>query len=190
MESQISMVNFIGSQYSLSKDLDSYLSNTKLIVKLSNSALKSSIIKNNVIVTIVQLNSAFYNLASSTSPIEQNHADLYNFIYNSLNNFGLAIDILIDIYKNELDMKARYNTIFFQIQMVIYFVVFVIIYIIGIILYSKIVQRKKNFMKVFMNINFDFVISSINKCEQFINKFKLTEENKIQEEEVDDISEE
>ena len=190
MESQISMVNFIGSQYSLSKDLDSYLSNTKLIVKLSNSALKSSIIKNNVIVTIVQLNSAFYNLASSTSPIEQNHADLYNFVYNSLNNFGLAIDILIDIYKNELDMKARYNTIFFQIQMAIYFFVFFIIYIVGIILYSKIVQRKKNFMNVFMKINFDFVISSINKCEQFINKFKLTEENKIQEEEIDDTLEE
>jgi hypothetical protein len=37
-----------------------------------------------------------------------------------------------------------------------------------------------------MNINFDFVISSINKCEEFINKFKLTEENTIQEEVVDD----
>ena len=186
MESQKSMVNFIGSQYSLSKDLDSYLDNTKLIVKLSNSVLKSSIIKNNVIVTIVQLNSAFYNLASSTSPIEQNHADLFNFVYNSLNNFGLAIDILIDTYKNELDMKARYNTIFIQIQMLIYFFVFLIIYIVGIILYSRIIQRKKSYMNVFMNINFDFVISSINKCEEFINKFKLTEENTIQEEVVDD----
>ena len=190
MESQMSMVNFIGSQYSLSKDLDSYLDNTKLIVKLSNSVLKSSIIKNNVIVTIVQLNSAFYNLASSTSPIEQNHADLYNFVYNSLNNFGLAIDILINTYKSELDNKARYNTIFVQIQMVIYFFVFFIIYIAGTILFSKIIQRKKSYTNVFMNINFDFVISSINKCEQFINKFKLNEENKIQEEEVEDASEE
>lgn len=190
MESQMSMVNFIGSQYSLTKDLNSYLNNTKLIVKLSSSELKSSIIKNNVIVTIVQLNSAFYNLASSTSAIEQNHADLYNFVYNSLNNFGLAIDILINTYKNELDLKARYNTIFVQIQMVIYFIVFLIIYIVGTILYSRIIQKKKSYMNVFMNINFDFVISSINKCEHFINKFKLTEENKIQEDEADEISEE
>jgi len=190
MESQLSMVNFIGSQYSLSKNLNSYLNTTNLIVKLSNSALRTSIIKNNVIITIVQLNSAFYNLASSTSPIEQNHADLYNFVYNSLNSFGIAIDILIKTYQDELDVKSRYNTIFVQIQMLIYFLVFFIIYIVGIILYSKIIQRKKSYMYVFMNINFDFVISSINKCEQFLNKFKLTEENKIQEDEEDDTSEE
>ena len=190
MESQMSMVSFIGSQFSLSKDSDIYLSETKLITKLTNTGLKSSIIKNNVIITIVQLNSAFYNIASSTSPVEQNHADLYNYVYNSLNNFGLAIDILINTYKNELDIIINHYIIIFQILLVVYLIVFIIIYIVGIILYIKVVQRKKSFMYVFFNINFDFILSAINKCEKFINKFKLSEDNKNQEEEIDHISEE
>ena len=189
IESQNSMVDFIGSQFSLSKDSDLYLSETKLITKLTNSGLKSSTIKNNVIITIVQLNSAFYNIASSTSAVEQNHADLYNYVYNSLNNFGLAIDILINTYRNELNIIMTRYIIFLQIQLIAYLIVFIIIYIIGIILYSKVVERKKSYMYVFFNINFDFISSAINKCEKFINKFKLSEE-KNQEEEMDYISEE
>ena len=189
IESQNSMVDFIGSQFSLSKDSDLYLSETKLITKLTNSGLKSSTIKNNVIITIVQLNSAFYNIASSTSAVEQNHSDLYNYVYNSLNNFGLAIDILINTYRNELNIIMTRYIIFLQIQLIAYLIVFIIIYIIGIILYSKVVERKKSYMYVFFNINFDSISSAINKCEKFINKFKLSEE-KNQEEEMDYISEE
>ena len=190
IESQTSMVAFIGSQFSLSKDSDLYLSETKLITKLTSSDLKSSIIKNNVIITIVQLNSAFYNIASSTSAVQQNHADLYNYVYNSLNNFGLAIDILINTYRNELDIIITNYIILLQIQLLVYIVVFIIVYIIGIILYSKVVQRKKSYMYVFFNINFDFISSAINKCEKFVNKFKLSDDNKTQEEEIDYISEE
>ena len=190
MESQKSMVEFIGSQFSLSKDSDIFLSETKLITKLTSSGDISSTIKNNVVITIVQLNSAFYNIASSTSAVQQNHADLYNYVYNSLNNFGLAIDILINTYKDELDIVINHSIIIAQIQLVAYIIVFIIIYIIGLILYSKVVQRKKSYMYVFFNINFDFISSAINKCEKFINKFKLSEDNKTQEEDIDYISEE
>ena len=115
MESQLSMDDYIGTSFSISKDSDIYLS-TNLITKLSDSDMKSTRIKNNIIITIVQLNSAFYNLASSTSPVEQNHADLFNFIYNSLNNFKLAIDMLLDTYLKELDLKTKSYTIIFQIH--------------------------------------------------------------------------
>ena len=189
MESQLSMVDYIGTSFSISKDSDLYLS-TKLITKLSDSDLKSTIIKNNIIITIVQLNSAFYNLASSTSPVEQNHADLFNFIYNSLNNFKLAIDMLLDTYLKELDLKANSYTIIFQILIFVNLLIYIVIYVICIILYSNAIKRKKIYMKVFFNINYDFITSSINKCEEFINKFKLPEEMKLKEEEIDESNDE
>ena len=190
VESQSAMSDFIETNLPITKNSEEQLTQTKIITKLLNSDLKSTLIENNVIITIVQLNSAFYNLASSTSPVEQNHPDLYNFVYNSLNNFGIAINILINIYKDEIDIKAKTYKIIFQIQIYLYLFIYIIIYIIALVLYSKVVQRKKSYMKVFLNINYDFISLSISKCEKFINRFKLAEDSKNKEDDIDDSFEE
>ena len=190
IESQSSMSEFIGTSLSISESSNIYLTQTNLITKLSNSNLQSSLVKNNIIITLVQLNSAFYNLANSNVPVEQNHPDLFNFIYNSLNNYGLAINILIQTYIKELDLKCKSYQTYFQILLIIYFVIFILAYIICLFLLSKVAQRKKSYLNIFLNINYDFITYSINKCEQFINKFKLSEETKIQEEEIEDSNDE
>ena len=190
IESQSEMTEFIGTSFSISKKSHLFLTQTNLITRLSDSNLTSTFIENNILVTLVQLNSAFYNLASSTNPVEQNHPDLFNYIYNLLNNFGIAINILIDTYRKELDLNSESYQIKLKIQLIIYFAIFLITYIIALLLYSKVVQRKKNYINVFLNINFDFISYSINKCEQFINKFKLSEETKNQEEVIDDSNDE
>ena len=186
IESQLAMTDIIESTLPITKNSENLLNQTKLMTKLSNTDSKSTLIENNVIINIVQLNSAFYNLASSTSPVEQNHADLYNFVYNSLNNFGLAIKILIDIYIKEVNIKAGSYDIAFKIQLGIYLAIYIISYIIALFLYSNVIQRKKSYMRVFLNINYDFISLSITKCEQFINRFKLAEENKRKDDEADD----
>ena len=186
IESQNSMSDFFGTTFSISKNSDILLTQTKLVTRFSVQDRKSTIVKNNIIITIVQLNSAFYNLASSTSPVQQNHADLYTFMHNSLNNFGLAIDILIDTYRKELVLKIKSYQMKFQIQLLIYIFFYIIIYILALILFSKVIQRKKSYIQVFININFDFISMSISKCEQFINRFKLSKDNKMKEEEIDE----
>ena len=186
IESQLAMSDFIKSTLPISENSENLLSQTLLTTKLSNNNLKSTLIENNVIINIIQLNSAFYNLASSTSPVEENHADLYNFVYNSLNNFGLAIKILINTYNNEIFIKAGAYSIILSIQLIIYLIIYIISYIIALILYSQVVKRKKSYMKVFLNINYDFISLSISKCEQFINRFKLSEDITIKEDELDD----
>ena len=180
------MSDFIGTKFSISENSNNFLTQTKLINKLSYSDSKSTIIKNNVIINIIQLNSAFYNLVSSTSPVQQNHADLYNFIYNSLNNFGLAINILIDTYIKELDLTIKSYKLIIQIQILVYLFLYILFYFIAVKLYSKIIQIKKSYIEVFININFDFISNSINKCEEFINKYKLSEDKKNQEEEIEE----
>jgi hypothetical protein len=186
IESQLAMTDFIESTLPITKNSENLLNQTKLMTKLSNIDSKSTLIENNVIINIIQLNSAFYNLASSTSPVEQNHADLYNFVYNSLNNFGLAIKILIDVYMKEVNLKASSYDIAFKIQLGIYLAIYITSYIIALFLFSKVIQRKKSYMRVFLNINYDFISLSITKCEQFINRFKLAEENKRKDDEADD----
>ena len=186
IESQLAMTDFIESTLPITKNSENLLNQTILKTKLSNTDLKSTLIENNVIINIIQLNSAFYNLASSTSPVEQNHADLYNFVYNSLNNFGLAIKILIDIYRKEVNIKAKSYGIVFKIQLGLYLAIYIISYIIALFLYSKVIQRKKSYMRVFLNINYDFISLSITKCEKFINRFKLAEDNKRKDDETDD----
>ena len=137
------MSDFIKATLPISKYSENLLSETKLITKLTNNNLRLTLVENNIIINIVQLNSAFYNLASSTSPVEQNHADLYNYVYNSLNNFSLALNILINTYRTEIIITSKYYQIIFENQLLIYLVVYIIIYIIAIFLYSKVVQKKK-----------------------------------------------
>ena len=190
IESQLSMIDFIGTSFSISKKGDNILTQTKLFTKLSKSDLSSNIIKNNLVITIIQLNSFFYNLASSTSPVQQNHDDLYGFVYNSLNNFGLAIKIIIDTYNKELELKCKSNFVILNIFLYTCLVIYIIIYLITIYLYQKIIKRKKSYIGIFFNLNFDFIIESIDRSEKFISKFKLLEENRAQEEEFIDSLEE
>ena len=190
VESQLAMIDFMGTTISISEKNDNFLVQTKLITKLSNSDLKGNNINNNIIITIVQLNSAFYNLISSTSPVQQNHADLYNFVYNSLNNFNLAINLLIDTYIQELHLKIQSYKLIIKIQLYIYLTIYIISYIISLCLFSKIITRKKNYMKIFLNIDYNFITQSIDKCEQFINKFKLSEEIHSQDKEIEESYEE
>ena len=51
-------------------------------------------------------------------------------------------------------------------------------------LYSKTIKRKKTYMSVFFDLNYEFIVNSINKCDDFINKFSLSEEYKNHEEEI------
>ena len=190
VESQTAMDGLIESNFKMSKKSEDLLTQTKLVTKFSKVDLKSANVKNNIIITIVQLNSAFYNLASSTSPVQQNHADLFTFIYNSLNNFGIAIDILIETYRKELVLKIQSYELIFKIQLLLYLLIYIAIYILVLILFSKIFQRKKSYIKVFYNINFDFISLSIHKCERFINKFKLAEEKKAKDDETNENYEE
>ena len=187
VESQLAMAEYIKSTFKISKNSEDLLSQTKLMTKIySNSDLKSNLVENNIIINIVQLNSAFYNLVSSTSPVQQNHADLFNFVYNSLNNFEEAIDFLLKIYMKEVNIRAKSYEIIFEIQLFVYLFIYIIIYIIAIILHSKVVERKKRYIKIFLNIDSEFISLSINKCEQFINKFKLGEDCNIKEDEIVD----
>ena len=141
-------------------------------------------IKFDIYTALMQYNSAFYNLASSTSDIKQNHTDLYNYIYNNLNGYKIAINILIGLYKSELELY-RYNilVVFTCTCILLILCCFLANYFLFKNLKSAI-EIRQNYMKVFYGINENILNMLIFNCETLMNKLKSSEEQRYHEEET------
>lgn len=141
-------------------------------------------IKFDIYTALMQYNSAFYNLASSTSDIKQNHTDLYNYIYNNLNGYKTAINILIDLFESELEIY-RYNIfVVFSITCVLLIVSALIADYFILQNSNSAIETRGKYMKVFYGINENFLNMLIFNCETLLNKLKSSEEQRYHEEET------
>ena len=93
IEFQSSIKIIFSSTINLSDNSEKILSETILDIKI-NKNNNNNIINSDILSTLIQFNNAFYNLALSSLPVEQNHTDVFNYIYNNFNNYRNGINAL------------------------------------------------------------------------------------------------
>ena len=182
IENQSSLKDIYSTSLVLSNSSQTYLSKTKLKIKVSRKPNfdMSSVI----LVCLMQYSGALNNLASSPTKITQSHPDLILFLYNSLNQYRLGISALINLYSLELENILVATKIFVKTNLIILFILLIIVYILLIINFLTAIKRRGNYMKVFYGINENTLKVLIYNCENLINKLKTSEEQKFHEEQT------
>jgi hypothetical protein len=171
LESQSHLKEVLSSDYSPSKKAQKVLNETILSAKyLLNNNFGS--IKANILSTLTQYNTAFYNIVSSNIPIEQNHPDLYNYMINGFNDYVKAMDILVDLYNDELKAQKKSILITMILNLIIFFFVFALLSILTFISYISSAKRRIDYMQVFYDININSIKSLILNCELLMEKLK------------------
>ena len=182
IENQSQLKAIYSTSLVLSNSSQTYLSKTKLKIKVSrypNFDMSSVIL-----VCLMQYSGALNNLASSPTKISQSHPDLILFLYNSLNQYRLGISALINLYSLELENILRTVKMFVKINITIIFFWMLIIYTLLIINFFQAIKRRGNYMKVFYGINESTLKILIYNCENLLNRLKSSEEQKFHEEQT------
>ena len=180
LESQNHLKEVLSSDFSPSKKAQKVLDETILSTKyFLNNNFGS--IEDNILSTLTQYNTVLYNIAFSNIPIEQNHPDLYNYINNGFNGYVRAMDILIDLYNNELKAQKKSILIVMILNLIIIFFAFVLLSILTFISYISSAKRRIDYMQIFYNINANSIKSLILNCELLMEKLKKKYNKKVEE---------
>ena len=175
-ENQLCIMQILSSSFNPSKSTQKNFSetifNSKYIIENNVGTIDVSVLS-----TLIQYNAAFYSLASSSISIEQNHPDLYNYIYNSFNNYRNAILLLKEKYNLELEVQKIYIEYIFSIISIMAFIITVIgnFYVVKSFISGA--KRRINYMQVFYDINFVSIKILIDNCEKLLNKLKKDANN-------------
>ena len=152
----------------LSADTTFFLQEDNLTLYVLANDLELYTITTTFSISLIEINSALYNLAISDTFIQQNVTDVFIFIYNYLNEVGEGIRNQISIYINELDLRIKNKRKILIIGLVIIFILIVIIFIILCISYKSIIKKKSSYIEGFYAIKISFIRQSIRNCEHFI----------------------
>ena len=182
IENQSSMKVIYSNSLTLSNNSEKYLSKTKLNIKMAKDSKVE--LKNVILVSLMQYNGAFNNLATSTTPITQDHPDLFSFIYNCLNGYKYGINDLIRLYNLQFDYYLKKIKRIVIISSIFTFLVIISIDIMILMNYIAATKRRGNYMKVFYGINENILRILIFNCENLMNKLKSSEEQRFHEEET------
>ena len=140
-------------------------------------------------ISLIQLNSALNNLATSDLRIQQNSTDVYTFIYNYLNKIGENIIQQIEIYLDELKLRIKKIKTTILVGIAIIFIIIIIIYIIICIGYKFIIKKKSSYIEGFYGIKLDYIKQSIANCEHFIYILKKQRKDENSETIIEEKSE-
>ena len=182
IESQSSISFLYSSSISLSKNSTNFLSNYTLNLEISR--IPKIVINYDILTALMQYSGSFYNLATTTSTIEQNHTDLFRYIYNNLNEYKKGLNILIDLFIQELQRILNIIIILVITVGLLIFIFFFVIYILVIVNFLSSIQTRGNYMKVFYGINENILKNLISNCEKLINKLKSSEDQRKNEDET------
>ena len=122
------------------------------------------------IVGISEIYSHFYYMITNLNNLKYNSVECINFIHNALNNGGISINEIINVYIDEIKYKKNNHIKLFYIIISIFFILLVIIYFIVSINYRYIISRRDTYLSIFFQINISFIKDSIIKCEKFLNR--------------------
>ena len=170
------MENIIGSSVKLSKDT-LYILNEEafnITILYGNNQLRN--VTSTLFSSIIQVYSTFCNLLQ-TETISVPSKNLYNFMYNSFNQIAIALNLQIDLFKEELSDKWTSMIIMIVIYGVVYLLFHILLYIMLTKCFVSISNKKASYISVFYGINLNLIKSSIKKCEFFINKINQNESN-------------
>jgi hypothetical protein len=119
---------------------------------------------------MIQVYSAFCNLISKSDNIRVDDRNLFNFIHNSHNSLGNALNKQIELFLNELGVREKTMFINIVVNTFVFLVLHIIVYFLISGSYCLIVKRKASYIEVFYGIGISLIKTSIKKCEIFINK--------------------
>ena len=170
--------SYIESMMEINLDLNNnntYHLNTKPFnTKIKFDKFKLRNVTSTLTISLIQIYSFFYNLILYQD-FSYNNEEVYNFMYNSINNVGIGIEDLVKIYLSEIKIRKDYYIIVSIVLLCISFIFEIIIYIISNIIYIGIIHRKESYISIFYCINLSFIKASMLKCEQFVNKLNPNE---------------
>ena len=81
------------------------------------------------VISMVQLNSALYNLAISNTFIQQNTTDLFIFIRNYMSEVGEKIIKQVEVYIYELELRSKDKVKIFIMGLVFILIILIILFI-------------------------------------------------------------
>ena len=184
-----SINNILSTKYSPSKTFQKTLSKNILESKFILSSGMESI-KGDIYSILIQYNTVFEGLATSYTPILQSHSDMFNFMHNSFNIYRTAIIMLSEEYKNELILQKKNIKIIFIIIGTITFLLLIIICFFLIRSYLSVDKKRANYMEIFYGINNNSLKNLMVNCEKILNQIKKNEKKNIEDEEIEENSEE
>ena len=130
---------------------------------------------------MIQVYSSFCNLLVKYSDISSNIAmddpNLYNFIHNSFNNLGNLLNLQIELFIIELNIRDVNIKLYITIYSCIFFGFHLLLNYLICNSYSSIAKRKSSYIAAFYGIGLPLIKSSIKKCEYFINKINQNKQN-------------
>ena len=168
------MESMMGVNFDLNEKNEYYLNKKPFKTVLIYEQFKNRTVSSNLFVSIVQIYSFLYNIII-TQDYTYDKEGVFNFMQNSMNDVGIGIENIINIYLSEIKIrKTKYNIISTLI-LIVAFIIYLGIYFLITISYIQIIHRKESFISVFYCINLSFIKASMIKCEKFISKINPNE---------------
>ena len=137
-------------------------------------------------VLMIQVYSAFCNLISKSDYITVDDRNLFNFIHNSHNSLGNALNKQLDLFLNELGVREKSMCIKIIVNTFAFLALHIIVYFLILGSYCLIVKRKASYIEVFYGIGISLIKASIKKCEIFINKIHQNDDIEKQRDDEED----
>lgn len=185
LENQSLIKRIFSSDINLSDNSEKQASQIMLDIQITKD--NNNIINSDIFSSLLQYNNAFYSLALSSIPVEQNHADLFNYIYNNFNNYKKGITMLIGIYGSDYDYKKKSAKIIIIILLVVMFIIFITIYNIGVKFFISANKKRINYINIFYNISSEALKNVISESLNLIKKIKESQDkNLIEEKDFED----
>ena len=170
------METIIGSSQKFSEETLNILSKIPFNITIRYGDNQYRNVTSTVFASIIQVYSAFCNLIQNLY-VSVASSNFYNFLYNSFNNVGVALNIQLILFIAEIALKWREMIIIIIIISVAYFILNLIMYIIICRGFVKISNKKASYISVFYGIDLSLIKSSIKKCEFFINKINQNDKS-------------
>ena len=127
-------------------------------------------------VGIAEIYSHFYYLITNIENLENyNSPELINFELNALNNAGVALNEIINVFVDEIKNKRKDHIKMSYILIFLYLFIIIVTFFLIKINYTHILNKRDSYISTFYQINLSFINLSIKKCEKFLNRLNPNE---------------
>ena len=127
-------------------------------------------------VGIAEIYSHFYYLITNIENLENyNSPELINFELNALNNAGVALNEIINVFVDEIKNKRKDHIKMSYILIFLYLFIIIVMFFLIKINYAHILNKRDSYISTFYQINLSFINLSIKKCEKFLNRLNPNE---------------
>ena len=174
---------FIENQNSIEKILFSDIYFSKSTKKLyKENVIKAKLFQNGedmeeLFNLIVEYNNDFYYFVLTINGIKHNDENVNKFIENNFNKYKIAIQLLVNIYENELSQNKEKSIIYSIIYMIFIFIINLIVYYYISKYFKQSNKKRMSYIKILYGINSNILRMSIQESLNLINNLKDPNEN-------------